>query len=193
MSFSDRRRFRRRALALGLLAGLGLGLSACTVHPLYGTASMPAGAPGLAELKGRVDVAPVGDRTSQIVRNALLFGFNGGETPIAPLYRIAFTALGQENVVSIQQDSGIPAASIYKLTVNYTVTRTTDTKVIATGTRFADAPFDRNRQLFAATRAYRDAQERAGKEVAEQMRLVVLSAIRKDLPTLAASVPQGKS
>ncbi|WP_152046467.1 hypothetical protein [Aureimonas psammosilenae] len=196
MSFSDRRP-RLRPLALGLLA-LALPLvSACNVRPLYGQGEGlslgGAPAPAIADLKGRIDVAPVSDRTTQIVRNTLLFGFNGGDTPSAPLYRIVVTAAGTESVVSIQQGTGIPAASIYRLVANYSVTRTTDGKVITTGSRFANAPFDRNRQLFAATRAFRDAQERAGKDVADQIRLVALSAIRKDLPNLLASAPAGKS
>lgn len=196
MSLCDRVSAGLPLLVLAGLAAAALATSACTVRPLYGqsgTLSFGEPTPGLGDLKGRIEVAPVGDRTSQIVRNALLFGFNAGEAPVAPLYKIAFAAAGLETVVSIQQGSGIPSASLYKLTVNYTVIRATDAKVIATGSRSAEAPFDRSRQLFAATRAFRDAQERAGREVAEQVRLVVLGAIRRDLPSFAASIPAGKS
>jgi LPS-assembly lipoprotein len=195
MSSCDRRA-ARRSLALALAAVALASAAGCTVRPLYGSGGGASAfgepAPRLAELRGRIDVAPVNTRTEQIVRNALLFGFNGGETPLAPFYRVSLSAIGLETVVSIQQGSGVPAASLYRLTVTYQVVRATDGKVVASGSRFANAPFDRSRQLFAATRAIRDAQERAGRDVAEQIRLVALGAIRKDLPTLAASAPLGK-
>ncbi|KAB0679359.1 hypothetical protein [Aureimonas leprariae] len=196
MSSSDRRRRGPHAAALAGLALLAAASSACTVRPLYGSGGALVGgqtAPALADLKGRVEVAPVGDRTSQIVRNGLLFGFNGGEKPVAPFYKISVAVTALESVVSIQSGSGVPAASILKVTATYSVARTTDGKIVASGTRFSDAPFDRSRQLFAASRAYRDAQERAGQDVAQQIRLGVLGALERDLPNLLASVPPGKT
>jgi LPS-assembly lipoprotein len=196
MSSSDRVRRGPHSFALlCLAAAAAMAASGCTVRPLYGRTSAFVGAepaPALADLKGRIEVAPVNDRTSQIVRNALLFGFNGGERPLAPFYKLSFTAVSLETVVSIQQGSGIPSASLLQLTVNYSVARTTDGVIVAGGKRFANAPFDRSRQLFAASRAYRDAQERAGREAAEQVRLAVLGALERDLPNLLASVPPGK-
>lgn len=196
MSSTDRVKRLARPLALAGLAGALALASACTVRPLYGrSGAVLAGepAPAVADLRGRVEVAPVNSRQEQVVRNALLFGFNGGEAPVAPFYKVSFTAVGVETVVSIQQDSGVPAASLFRLTVSYSVARTTDGRVIATGSRFANAPFDRSRQLFAASRAFRDAQEQAGREAAEQVRLVILGAISRDLPALLASVPPDKS
>lgn len=192
MSSFDRASRRPGFLALGVLCTVLLAGSACTVRPLYGQAASGAGALGLADLRGRIDVAPANDRTTQIVRNALLFGFNGGGKPAAPFYKLSVTAVGVESVVSIQEGSGIPSASLYRMTVSFSLVRTADGKQVASGTRFANAPFDRNRQLFSASRAFRDAQQQAGREVAEQVRLLTLGAVRKDLPSLTASLPAGK-
>ena len=49
----------------------------------------------------------------------------------------------------------MPTASLYNVTVTYRVLRATDGRVIARGTRFANAPFDRSIQLYASSRAYR--------------------------------------
>lgn len=170
--------------ALALLAVLGL--SACTVSPLYGTSGVDAlstGAPGaaLAAVRGRISVAAANDRTAQVFRNALLFRLNGGTPPAAPLYDIRYTVVAFEAVVSIQQGSGIPSASAYRMNVTYQVVRLSDAKEIGAGTRFGTAPFDRTAQLFASSRAILDAREQAGREAAERVSLAVAALIRKDL------------
>jgi LPS-assembly lipoprotein len=179
---------RARPAALRSLAILGLAalLPACTVAPLYGTGDrqvLPSGATTtvLADMRGKIAVSAANDRTTQVVRNALLFRLNGGTTPVAPVYEIRNTVSGGETVVSIQAGSGVPSASSYRMTVSYQVVRLADQKVIATGSRFAVAPFDRSSQLFASSRALIDAREQAGRSVAEKVELAVVAAIRKDL------------
>lgn len=186
MSSSDRA-VRPSALArLTLLALVALALPACTVSPLYGTARVDdlAAAPvetDLAALRGQISVAPANDRTAQIFRNALLFRLNGGKAPATPRYEIRYGVTGLETVVSVQQGSGIPSASLYRMNATYEVVRLADAKVIASGMRFATAPFDRSSQLYASSRAVVDARERAGTAVAERVELAVLAAIRKDI------------
>ncbi|KQT42899.1 hypothetical protein ASG43_15175 [Aureimonas sp. Leaf454] len=159
----------------------------CTVQPLYrgGDASLDLKAPtigGLAAARGRIGVAPANDRTAQIVRNQLIFGLNGGREPVSPLlYEIRPIVRGAEQVVSIQRGTGVPSASLFRVTVSYQVVRISDSQVIASGTRFASTPFDRSEQLFAASRAVLDARETAGKEAAERVTLAVANAIAKDL------------
>ncbi|BDA86841.1 hypothetical protein Sa4125_43830 [Aureimonas sp. SA4125] len=173
----------------GLLLCCGLVMlstSACTVAPLYGKSRVDAlstGVPGteLADMRGRISVSQANNRTTQIVRNALLFNLNGGKKPEAPVYEIRNSVTGLETVVSIQSGSGVPSASTYKMTVAYQVVRLADQTVIATGSRNATAPFDRSAQLFSSSRALLDAQRKAGELVAGQVELAVVSAIRKDL------------
>jgi LPS-assembly lipoprotein len=185
MSSSDRAR-RMRARTLVCLAVVALSGSACTVAPLYGKPSADALSTGLADpvvadMRGRISVSPADNRTTQIVRNALLFNLNGGKKPEAPVYEIRNSVAGAETVVSIQAGSGVPSASTYKMTSTYQVVRLADQTVIATGSRNATAPFDRSAQLFSSSRALLDAQRRAGAMVAGQVELAAVSAIRKDL------------
>lgn len=191
MSSPDRlpRSPRPARIVLALLPALML--AACTVAPLYGRSEAEAlstGAPGtaLAAVRGRISVAVANDRTAQIFRNALLFRLNGGARPDAPLYDIRYTIVAYETVVSIQQGSGIPSASAYRMNVSYEVVRLGDAKRIAGGSRSGTAPFDRTAQLFASSRAVLDAREQAGREVAERVGLAVAAAIRKDLAVAAA-------
>ncbi|WP_188848411.1 hypothetical protein [Aureimonas glaciei] len=185
MSSSDRAR-RMKAGTLVCLALVALSGSACTVAPLYAkppadglSAGLPT--PGLADMRGRISVSPADNRTTQIVRNALLFNLNGGKKPEAPVYEVRNRVAGTETVVSIQAGSGVPSASTYKMTSTYQVVRLADQTVIATGSRNATAPFDRSSQLFSSSRALLDAQERAGELVAGQVEIAVAAAIRKDL------------
>lgn len=182
-------RFARPILALALapaLVMMALALPACTVSPLYGSSNSDGGLPAgpgaaLAAVRGRISVALANDRTGQVFRNALLFRLNGSATPSVPLYDVRYVALGTETIVSIQQGSGIPSASSYRMSVTYQLIRLSDTKEIASGTRFGTAPFDRTQQLFASERALLDAREQAGEEAAERVAFAIAAAIRKDL------------
>lgn len=185
MSSSDRAR-RMKAGTLVCLALVALSASACTVAPLYGKPSPEAlsagpSGPVLAEMRGRISVSPANNRTTQIVRNALLFDLNGGQKPESPVYEIRNSVTGTETVVSIQAGSGVPSASTYTMTATYQIVRLSDQTVIATGSRNATAPFDRSAQLFSSSRALIDAQKRAGDLVAGQVELAAAAAIRKDL------------
>lgn len=182
MSWSKR---RPAILALAALLGLSAG---CTVQPLYkgdGGASLDLKAPtlpGLAQAKGRIGISAAANRTAQIVRNRLIFALNGGLEPASPLlYEVRQNVTSGETVVSIQSGSGVPAASLYRVSVSYQVVRISDSTVIAKGSRFASTPFDRTDQLYAATRSLLDARETAGKEAAERVAVAVAVAIEKDL------------
>lgn len=180
---------RRPSAALALVLASLLAVSAgCTVQPLYqgdGTGSYDLKSPtlpGLAEAKGRIGVSAASTRTAQVVRNRLIFALNGGIEPASPLlYEVKQSVTGGETVVSIQSGSGVPAASLYRVSVAYQVVRISDSEVIAKGSRFASTPFDRTDQLYAASRSLLDARDTAGQEVAERVALAVAAAIAKDL------------
>lgn len=182
LSFRPKARSRLAALALA-----GLSLGACTVQPLYGT-SGPTELTDkgivqtdFAALRGQIGVAIANNRTSQIFRNAMLFRLNGGRAPVSPAYEIRPVVTGMETVVSIQQGSGVPSASSYRMNASFQVVRLSDAAVIGTGTRFATVPFDRSTQLYASSRALVDAREQAGASLAQRVELAVAAIIRKDL------------
>lgn len=187
MSSSDlsSRAVARLRLAAVTVAALALG--SCTVQPLYGTSGPSAVTDkglvqtDLAALRGQIGVAIANDRTSQIFRNALLFRLNGGRAPVSPAYEIRYAVTGLETVVSIQQGSGAPSASSYRMNATFQVVRLSDGTVIGTGLRFVTVPFDRSTQLYASSRALVDAREQAGAALAQRVELAAVTILRKDL------------
>ncbi len=156
-----------------------MALSAC--QPLYSSQGLSANSPGFGALPGSsIAVTPVKTRTGQQVSNHLAFLLQGGQPPIEPKYRVDLsTSTISRNLASSRQSSQSTAGNI-SVTANYTIVETGDKpQTIASGKRIAQASYDRTAQSFANERAERDAENRAAREVAESLRLAILSDIRK--------------
>ncbi|MEF2071290.1 hypothetical protein [Consotaella aegiceratis] len=175
---------RRAVLAAGFAALVGL--AGCTSGPLYGTSDNGVMAPGMAvPLRGRIAVAPVDTRTSQIVRNRLIFLLNGGQAVVDPLYEARLSVKGAESGVSIEGGSGVPTAKIYNMTATYRLIRLSDGKQVARGIQSVMIPYDLPKsggrsQRFAAERAAIDARQQAGEEAAAKVELALMAAIRRE-------------
>ena len=164
-------------LALGLAAG-------CTARPLYGELA-PAGAaggPGVGRLAA-VDVPPVNNRVGQELRNYLIFMFGGGQgRPAQPDHRLELSTTASQSVsasVNTGRVSLEPTSGIMVVTAAYTLRDAHSGDVVAQGTRSVQAPYDIPAQDFAARRAVRDAENRAARELAELLRLVVAQALER--------------
>jgi LPS-assembly lipoprotein len=70
-------------------------------------------------------------------------------------------------------------AGFVTVTASYILIDTDNQKRIASGSRKASAYFDRTSQIFANQRAVRDAENRAGREVAEKLRFAIASDLRR--------------
>ena len=166
-------RSARLAGALALAALLG----GC-FEPLYGERSL-AGGPGLKARMGAVDVAsidaPNGSPLARIateLRNDLLFDFQGGSGGTTPTHvlRIQVTASNQQVIVDITtaradvQQFGINAA--------YTLFEKATGKPIFTGQTFARVTYDNpgQAQRFSNARGQRDAENRASRQISENIR-----------------------
>lgn len=192
MSFS--KRARRPAGTLVLMCALA-GLAACTAGPLYGTTGSDAlGQPTsiLTELRGRIRVASIDTRTEQIVRNELDFRLNGAERVSDPLYELRLSASAADQTVSIQAGTGVPTAGLFRLEARYELVRLSDGQSIASGTRFATAPYDRSDQIFASQRAVLDARETSGRDLANRILLAVTPVLQRDyFAPATTAVPKG--
>lgn len=177
---------RLRGVMLAASIGALAGLSACAVQPLYGQAPAAAGAQaGAQAILSSIAVKPAVTRFEQEVRNHLIFLFSGGAgEPANPLYSLQLLVISTtQAAASVQRaDEDEPTAGTVTLAATYQLTRTGTGEVVGSGARQVIAPFDDPRQLFAASRAERDAQNRAARELAELLRL----AIAQNLPASAS-------
>ena len=170
----------------GLAAGLGLAVMAaallgagCTAGPLYGNAGSPTSVPSRL---ASIEIEDVSTRQAQEVRNHLIFMFGGGRgSPANPAYvmRISVSASSSaaaQIVVSATEQS--PSSSLLTMTTTYAVRDAESGKIVAEGSRSVVSAYDVPRQHFAAERAYRDAEDRAAREVAELVRLAVAQQLQ---------------
>ena len=162
-----------RKLAGPVLLAIGLGLSACTITPLYSAA--PSGSTLQAELAA-VSVLPVGDRMSQVVRNELIFVFTGGGLPAPPIYELSIVAVAGGGGLNITAPGNV-ASTIVSVTVRYSLVEIAKAGVVESGVVRAETRFQQSNQAFANLRARSDAEERAAIAAADLVRLEVSSAL----------------
>lgn len=197
MSSSDRataqpRRFLAVAAALLALASA----AGCTVQPLYGTTTGSTGGQGVETSRlAMVEVRPARDRVGQEVRNHLIFLLGGGGgQPADPAYHLDVTATAADSrpsTVSTRRVALEPTAGIVTVRGAYKLSEARSGAVISSGVRAVQAPYDIPVQDYAARRAQRDAENRASRELAEILRLVVAQELEKatstSVPVVAAT------
>ena len=188
MSSSDRRTgarapFVRTLLAAGVTLALGLA-AGCTARPLYGDLA-PASAghgPQSARLAS-VDVLPASDRVGQEVRNHLIFLLGGGRgQPASPQWRLKVDTTAVKSVpatVTVGARSLEPTSGLITVTGSYSLTEAATGRQVASGRRSVQSPYDIPAQDFAAARAARDAENRAARELAELLRIVVAQELAR--------------
>lgn len=153
-----------------------LAISGCTFQPLYGSADYSNGQGSYA--LSQVSVANVDTRVGQQVRNHLIFLLQGGRDNNETRYLVRLRVVSNDQrFTSVQRVRDRTAGNVtvrvsYELRDKFTYTR------IADGNRVAVASYDRTEQSFANSRAVRDAENRAAKEAAEQVRLALAADLR---------------
>jgi len=150
---------------------LSLPLSAC-LHPLYAPNALGTG-DGNTRLN-RVQVADMPDRLGHFLQAELQFRLGGGEIPADPLYRLEMKTRESTQVAIVNRNTDL-ADSASQVTYADYVLRSKDGKVMANGSVVAVASYDRSAQQYANVRASRNAEERAAKQLADQI-LIRLSA-----------------
>lgn len=197
MSSSDRAAapLLRIAALTAALAALA-GVAGCTVQPLYGEATSAIGVQGPAgpasERLASIEVKPATDRVGQEVRNHLVFLLGGGRgQPANPAYQLALdTTASRSRAATVETRSALlePTSGIVTLRGRYTLTEARTGRVVSAGLRSVQAPYDIPTQEYAALRAERDAQNRAARELAELLRLVIAQELEKATSLSAPAV-----
>jgi LPS-assembly lipoprotein len=173
MSWSDTKRCARVFSALGLA-----GLAAGCFQPLYAERPTPTGNAGIVGQLRAVDVAPIdapgGSRLNRVtvnVRNELIYDLTGGSGTVSPTHRLDVKLYATQLQVIVDINTARPDVNNYGIDSTYTLTELATGKVVVRGQTFARVSYNipGQEQRFAGERGLRDAENRAAKEIAENI------------------------
>jgi LPS-assembly lipoprotein len=146
--------------------------------PLYGERSM-TNEPMLREQLSAVSIeqipAPKGTDEARLaveVRNALLFSFTGGEAQAPPTHKLKIAISSTRTSVIVDINTSRPDIENYGMTATYTLTEIATGKIVVTGQTFSRVSYDipGQQQRYARLRGLRDAEDRAAKVIADNIR-----------------------
>ncbi len=169
---SVRIRIAARLLAVAALAALTAGC----FQPMY--AEHADGTPGLREKLMGVEIPPVdkpnASREARIgveIRNALAFKLYGTATGMPPTHRLVLRFTTSRSSLMIDPATALPSSENYGIDAQYNLVEIATNKSVMTGSTFARVSYDIPGQLqrFARSRAFRDAEDRASQEIAENI------------------------
>jgi LPS-assembly lipoprotein len=166
-------RIAARLLAVAALAALTAGC----FQPMY--AERTDGTPALREKLLGVELPPVVDkpnasRDARIgveIRNALAFKLYGNATGMPPTHRLVLRFTSSRSSLMVDTNTGLPTSENYGIDAQYNLIEIASNKSVMTGTTFSRVSYDMpgSYQRFARTRAFRDAEDRAANEIAENI------------------------
>jgi len=166
-------KYLRAAAALAVAA-----LAAGCFQPLYGERS-PTGGQILRDQLSAVDVlqidAPKGTDEARIaveIRNALLYDFTGGGYAAPPTHRLKISIVSTRASIIVDVNTSRPDIENYGLNATYSLAEIATGKVVVTGQTFSRVSYDipGQQQRFARLRGLRDAENRAAKVIADNIR-----------------------
>ena len=163
--------------AIRLVAVVVLGaLTAGCFYPMY--AEHTDGTPYLREKLMGVEIPPVdkpnGSREARIgveIRNALAFKLYGNATGLPPTYRLVLRFATTRSSPMIDPNTALPTSENYGIDAQFNLVDIATNKSVMTGTTFSRVTYDMpgSYQRFSRSRAYRDAEDRAAQEIAENI------------------------
>jgi LPS-assembly lipoprotein len=177
MSSPDRRKVIGGMLRL-TAAMLAAGSVAGCFQPLYGDRSA-TGKPGVRDALSSIAVkqidAPNGTPEARIaveLRNQLVFDLTGGSGINSPTHELTINMISNRTTVIVDLTSQRPDVENFGLDIAYTLKDLTTGRTVVQSTTFARVSYDTpgSEQRFARIRGLRDAENRAARVVAEQIR-----------------------
>jgi LPS-assembly lipoprotein len=157
----------------GLLRLLGLGVSSAALagcsggfRPLYGSLG---GGEAVEKKMAQVDIVPIPGVTGQRIRNELLFKARGGGDPLPPVYRLE-VAIKESTTTTLVLRDGTSAANIYQIDARFQLVNIKAKKIMLQGQSSSRATFERFANVYSNVRAADDAQDRAAKTIAVDLK-----------------------
>ena len=162
-----------RLLAVAALAALTAGC----FQPMY--AERGDGTPALREKLMGVELPPVdkpnASREARIgveIRNALAFKLYGNATGMPPTHRLVLRFNTTRSSLMTDPNTALPTSENYGIDAQYNLIEIASNKSVMTGfSTFSRVSYDMpgSYQRFARSRAFRDAEDRAAQEIAENI------------------------
>lgn len=165
----------RIAARLAVIAALA-ALTAGCFQPMY--AEHKDGTPGLREKLMGVELTPVNlptaSREARLgveIRNALAFKLYGNATGLPPTHRLEMRLSSGRSSLILDPATALPSIESYNLTASYQLIDIATGKTVMSGSTFSRVSYDipGSYQRFARARAFRDAEDRAAQEIAENL------------------------
>jgi LPS-assembly lipoprotein len=163
------------AARLLVVAALG-ALTAGCFQPMY--AAHTDGTPALREKLMGVDLPPIdkpnGSRDARLgveIRNALAFKLYGGATGMPPTHKLVIRFTTTRSSLILDPATALPSTENYGIDAQYNLVEIVSSRSVMTGSTFSRVSYDIPGQLqrFARQRAFRDAEDRAAHEIAENI------------------------
>ncbi|MCL8486642.1 MULTISPECIES: LPS assembly lipoprotein LptE [Bradyrhizobium] len=170
---SARFRIAARLVAVAALAGLTAGC----FQPMY--AEHADGTPGLRDKLSGIELPPVDKpnaspeaRIGVGIRNALAFKLYGTATGTAPTHKLVLKFQTSRSSLIVSQTTGLPTTENVGIDAQYNLVELATNKSVMTGTTFARTSYDipGSYQRFSRQRAFRDAEDRAAEQIAENIK-----------------------
>jgi LPS-assembly lipoprotein len=165
-------RIAARLFAVAALAALTAGC----FQPMY--AEHADGTPGLRDKLMGVELPPVDKpnasheaRLGVEIRNALAFKLYGTATGSAPTHRLVIRFSTSRSSLMIDPNTALPTSENVGIDAQYNLIEIASNKSVMTGTTFSRVTYDMpgSLQRFARSRAFRDAEDRASQEIADNI------------------------
>jgi LPS-assembly lipoprotein len=177
--WSAKSRIAVRLLAVAALAGLTAGC----FQPMY--AERGDGTPALREKLMGVELPPVetksnASREARIgveIRNALAFKLYGQATGMPPTHKLVLKFATSRSSLILDPATALPSSENYGIDAQFNLVELATNKSVMTGTTFSRVSYDIPGQMqrFARARAFRDAEDRAAQEIAENIQTRIAS------------------
>ncbi len=157
----------KRVARAAVLAAAAISLAGCGFRPLYAVGTTPD---GMSSYFGQVYVDPIPGRQGVHLRNQLLDAMTPDGTPTNAAYNLNVQLSDTKEGLAIQENTQITRYN-YTLTAKYELRDAVSNEVLDKGTARAIAAYNVVDSQFGTQAAERDAQERAAREVGEDIRL----------------------
>lgn len=132
---------------------------------------------GLINELSAIKVEPISDRMGHYLANELAFAFSGSGLGGAPKYRLHVNLNQKVQTPVIDTVSGRASAASFMVDAEYRLRPISSDNTIASGVAFTLISYDRTSQRYSNMRAGRDAELKAARALAEQIRLKLISDI----------------